>query len=324
LSDAIKDDTACIRASLLPLRASAVAIEAGIHTLQTETLSVKDNTAAIRDALPPLQVSTAAVRDAQSLQHHQEVVKWLSPTDFPAQQHDIISRRQEGTAQWFLDSAEFREWLQGTDKTLFCPGIPGAGKTMMAAVAIDYLCRTTHSDNVGIAYLFCSYKARVDQSAPNLLAALLKQLVHSRPDIAAPVTGIHDQHSERQTKPSLDELTQALLSICSAYTAVYVVVDALDECSNVVRRQLIGKLRSLQASRNMRLMYTSRDVPEVIEYFRSSPSLEIRASEEDVRRFVIDQLPQLYLPVDEELEREIARMIVEAVDGMYVLFGNLA
>src|SRR6266704_3252811 len=121
-------------------------------------------------------------------------MEWLSPTDFPALQHDIITRRQEGTGQWFLDTPEFKRWLQGSDKTLFCPGIPGAGKTMIAAIAIDYLCRTARSNSVGVAYLFCNYKAQADQSAASLLAALLKQLVRSRPGIAAPVTYIYEYY----------------------------------------------------------------------------------------------------------------------------------
>jgi DNA replication protein DnaC len=123
-------------------------------------------------------------------------MEWLSPTDFPAQQQDIITRRQEGTGQWFIDSAEFKRWLQGSDKTLFCPGIPGAGKTMMAAIVVNHLCRTTRGDNIGVAYLFCSYKEQADQSTASLLAALLKQLVQSRPDIAAPVMHIYGDHSK--------------------------------------------------------------------------------------------------------------------------------
>jgi len=90
-------------------------------------------------------------------------MEWLSPIDFPAQQHDIITQRQEGTGQWFLDSPEFKRWLQGSDKTLFCPGIPGAGKTMMAAIAIDHLCRTAQCGDIVVAYLFRNYKAQADQ-----------------------------------------------------------------------------------------------------------------------------------------------------------------
>ena len=202
--------------------------------------AIKDDTISIRDALPPLQESSIAIRDAQSLQQHHAIMEWLSPTDFPAQQHDIITRRQKGTGQWFLDSSEFTSWLQGSDKTLFCPGIPGAGKTMMAAIAIDHLGRTSQSD-VGLAYLFCNYKSQVDQSLLNLISALVKQLVQKRPDIAAPVTCLYNDHSKQQSRPSQDELFTALLTICLKYTGVYIIVDALDECTDQQRIQLVEK-----------------------------------------------------------------------------------
>jgi len=275
----------------------------------------------IRSGLLPLQASTNAITNAQSLQQHHTIMEWLSLTDFPAQQRDIISRRQEGTGQWFLDTPEFKRWLQGSDKTLFCPGIPGAGKTMMAAIAIDHLCRTTTlCDTIGVVHLFCNYKAQADQSASSLLAALLKQLVQSRPDVAAPVTRMYDHHSKRRSKPSLDEIFGALQSVCSNYTTVYIVVDALDECADrdVARSRLIAKLRELQTSTDVRLLFTSRFITEITQEFQSNPILKVRASKEDVRRFVAGQMPRL-LKYDEQLKRAIQDKIVEAVDGMYVL-----
>src|ERR1700712_1045056 len=103
-------------------------------------------------------------------------MRWLSPSDFAAQQHDFISRKEEGTGQWFLDSAEFKAWQQGPEKTLFCPGIPGAGKTMIAAIAIDHLYKRSRSEEIGVAYLFCNYKAQQVQTSTALLAVVLKQL----------------------------------------------------------------------------------------------------------------------------------------------------
>lgn len=43
------------------------------------------------------------------VQHHddqkrQELLSWLSPLDYGAQQSDYIARRQPGTGQWLLDS----------------------------------------------------------------------------------------------------------------------------------------------------------------------------------------------------------------------------
>jgi hypothetical protein len=121
---------------------------------------------------------------------------WLSPTDFPSQQHDIISRRQTGTGQWFLETTEFKKWLDGSDKTLFCPGIPGAGKTMMAAIAIDHLYQTACGRNIEVAYLFCSYKGMADLNASGLFAAILKQLVQSGPNMSGPLTLIYDDRKK--------------------------------------------------------------------------------------------------------------------------------
>lgn len=246
------------------------------------------------------------------------VLGWLSPTDFPAQYHDIISRRQDGTAQWFLEIPKFTEWLQGSDKTLFCPGIRGAGKTMMPAVTIDHLYRTSHSTNVSIAYVFCSYKAQVDQTVPKLFAALLKQLVQSRLDITAPVIGLYDLHAKRQTKPSLLELMQALVFVCSSYSNVFIVVDALDECSSQARvqQELIDSLRRLQESRIVSLLFTSRSIPTITEKFESNPRLEVRASDKDVKRYVHGQLSRLCIPVNDQLRQDIECKVAEATDGM--------
>ncbi|OCL01946.1 hypothetical protein AOQ84DRAFT_199979 [Glonium stellatum] len=250
-------------------------------------------------------------------------MQWLSPIDFAAQQYDIISRKEEGTGQWFLDSAQFHAWQQGPDRTLFCPGIPGAGKTMVAAIAIDHLCKRARSEDLGVAYLFCNYKAQAEQTYAVLLATVLKQLMYGRPDIAGPVTRMHESHEKQNNRPSPDEIFRALQSACSAYSTVYLVVDALDECTDRdrARTKLIDRLRELQAKISVRVMFTSRFIPEIREKFQSDPMLEVRASEHDVRRYVAGQLPRLpkCIQRSSELIQSVQDKIAEAVDGMFLL-----
>jgi len=297
------------------------------------SLAIQEDASFMRNTLPSLQTDVVAIRDrqnlqwdAQKLQLHNTIMQWLSPTDFPTQQHDIITRRQEGTGQWFLETPEFKRWLDGSDKTLFCPGIPGAGKTMMSAIAIGHLCRMTRSDDIGVAYLFCSYKSQTDQGAASLFSALLKQLVQSRPDIATPVTQMHELHSKRGSKPSFSDILQALQSVLSAHKTTFIVVDALDECSDKDgdRGQLIEKLCELQAGKEVRLLFTSRFIPEITRKFGSDSTLEVRASEEDVKRFVAGQIPRLpgCIQRDEDLTLAVQNRIVEAAGGMYVFFVN--
>ena len=72
-------------------------------------------------------------------QEHETILEWLTPLDYASQQSDIINRRQEGTELWLLTSEEFQKWVNQGKKTLFCPGIPGAGKTMMSSIVVKLL-----------------------------------------------------------------------------------------------------------------------------------------------------------------------------------------
>jgi hypothetical protein len=79
------------------------------------------------------------VKDWRSEDLARKILEWLSPLDFNAKQHDMLSRRHPGTVQWILDSPVFKEWLDSDidipqRRTLWCAGPPGAGKTVARLV----------------------------------------------------------------------------------------------------------------------------------------------------------------------------------------------
>jgi hypothetical protein len=245
---------------------------------------------------------------------------WLSSDDFAAQHADYIARRQAETGRWFLDSSEFIEWVHGASQTLFCPGIPGAGKTMMAAIAVDYLHNAVRAPDVGVAYLYYNYKRQAEQTTLHMLAAILKQLVQDRPSIAQPLLSLYSDHQVRRTRPNLGETFNILQSVLASYSKVYVVIDALDECPqrDGTRRQLLELCRNLQGQTDLRLMATSRHIPDIVQEFKDIPQLEVRASDADVKRFVVGKIGQLANCVrqDGDLQKLVQNKIVEAADGM--------
>jgi len=278
---------------------------------------IHNNTKVIKD-------NTTHIRDEVDLAKHNQLMAWISPSNFLAEQSDIISRRQEGTGEWFLNAPAVMQWLSQPAGTLFCPGIPGAGKTMIAAIAIDYLLKSVRNSSVGVAYVYCNYKAQEEQDTSYLLAAILKQLIQARPSLVEPVERLNIKYAGQGSKPSLKEIIEAMQSVLSGFSTVYIVIDALDECRNTdgTRCLLLTNLRELQAKSDLRLMATSRFIPDIVNDFKDSfkdaLTLEVQASEEDVKRFVAGQIYRLpkCIQRDTALQDMVYTKIVEAVDGM--------
>ncbi|KAI9763767.1 MAG: hypothetical protein M1840_009092 [Geoglossum simile] len=199
------------------------------------------------------------------------------------------------------DSEEFQIWLQTSKQTLYYPGIPGAGKTILTSIVVDDLIRRPQNNpNIGIAYLYCNFRQQEEQKAEDLLASLLKQLSQgqsSLPDSSSPVCGYHIR--------------------------VFIIIDALDKCqvTNGCRSRFLSEIFNLQVKCGASIFATSRFVPEITEKFNGSILLEIRASNEDVRKYLKGHMSQLpsFVSRNVDLQEEIMTEIVQAIDRMFLL-----
>lgn len=260
-------------------------------------------------------------------QHDQEyetIFEWLTPIDYAPQQNDYIRRRQLGTGQWLLASAEFQTWLDTSKQTLFCPGIPGAGKTILTSIVInDLIIRFQNDQTIGIAYIYCNFRRKDDQKAEDLLASLLKQLAQERPSLPDIVKDLYGRHKDKRTRPPLEEISRTLQSVAAMYSRVFIIVDALDECQayDDCRTRFLSEIFNLQAKCGANLFATSRFIPEIKERFEGSILLEIRASNEDVWRYLDGHVFRLpgFVRRSQELQDEVKTEIVKAVGGMYVV-----
>jgi len=254
--------------------------------------------------------------------HNQHtILEWLTPVDYAAQQSDFIARRQAGTGQWLLDSPEFQEWLDAEKQTLFCDGMPGAGKTMLTSIVVDELTyRFRDNRTVGIAYLYCNFRRTQEQKSEDLVASLLKQFSQVLPTVPESVKSLYDRHKARRSRPTFEELSDTLRSVLGGYHRAFVIVDALDECQTTdsCRQRFLQGMLDLVGATQVNLFATSRSIPEIVEKFREATRLEIRASPEDVRKYVdgsIYQLPS-FVGRNPELKEEVITAIIKAVDGM--------
>jgi hypothetical protein len=258
----------------------------------------------------------------QDDQEYRAILDWLTPVDYTLQQNDFIGRRQAGTGQWLLDSPEFNTWVETDKQTLFCPGIPGAGKTILTSVVVEDL-ETLFQNNksIGIAYLYCNFRRQAEQKTADLLASLLKQLALGQ-SLLESLKSLYNSHRHKRTRPSLDEISRSLQSAAVKYSRVFIVVDALDECqaSDGCRSRFLLEIFALQAKCRANIFATSRFIPEITTKFNQSMLIEIRASDEDVLRYLEGHMGQLpsFVERNRQLQEEIKTKISDAVDGMYV------
>jgi hypothetical protein len=263
---------------------------------------------------------------SNSQQERETVISWLSPLDFRAQHQDFIQRREPGTGKRFLGDEKFKNWLGAKRGQLFCPGIPGAGKTIMAAAVVDHLenivGECSVNNNIGIIYLYCNFRRRLEQTALNLLGSLARQLAYQRPGISEELQELYQRHINKKSRPSLDEIIKFIQTEIGRFTRIFIVLDALDECINShdTRRILASKLQDITIETDANLFVTSRFIPEATTIFQNCPVLEIRAQVEDVKAYLHAQLGRLpkFVMRNTALQDIIVAAVANAVDGMLV------
>ncbi|KAJ7844658.1 hypothetical protein B0H13DRAFT_126803 [Mycena leptocephala] len=96
------------------------------------------------------------------------IIEWYSSINFFLRQADILNSRQPGTGQWLLEHHLFKKWKSGVTKTIWCRGMPGAGKTVLVSIVVDNLRAELESETIGIAVIYLSHKETETQSPTNL------------------------------------------------------------------------------------------------------------------------------------------------------------
>lgn len=118
-------------------------------------------------------------------------------------------------------------------------------------------------------------------------------------------------------------MIEVLQPIVSEFYAVYLVIDALDECEEGggTQKWLLQDLPKILPA--VRILYTSRYLGDIERHSRGFPSLEIRASDADIRCYLegrIDEETRLnkFVKGDAALLATIMDTVVEVSDGMFV------
>lgn len=152
-----------------------------------------------------------------------------------------------------------------------------------------------------------------------MMGSLLRQLIQH--------TGVIDEDilkfSKDEKPVRLETITRFLQNKVMGFSLVYIIVDALDECAGTedTQSRLASDLHNLP--KHVKLLFTSRYTIGVEEDLGPVPRLEIRASDEDIKRYIEGRVGsehsrlQKHIRTDPDLLEEIIDKVVGNCKGMY-------
>jgi hypothetical protein len=172
--------------------------------------------------------------------------------------------------------------------------------------------------------VYCDYKDRKRQTTKNLISSLTCQFAeqyHKQyAKLPKEIKAFYDTHTEKKD-PELKDHVSLLLSVVNHFGKAFVVIDALDECSDPDHRneKFIDTLQELRKS--VRMLVTSRCHSYIQERFKDADHVEIRANITDIRHFLESYMERSFrynAPIfpDGELNKIIASLISEKCDGV--------
>jgi hypothetical protein len=272
------------------------------------------------NAVGEIETHVAKLSAKSNLQEELDILNWISQVDYATQHNDFITRRQEGTGKWFLDSREFQEWLKTVKQTLYCPGIPGAGKTIITAIVIDYLKKLFQDNNsIGIAYIYCNFQRQDEQKVDDLLLNLLKQLSQGYSPLPISVRDLYRKHKKERSRPSFEEISNTLHSVAAKFARVFIVVDALDECriADGSLSRFLREISKLQTNSITNIFATSRPNDEISSIFGRSLSLKISATDKDILEYLNAQISLRQSDIiDNDVQTMISRSVLQMAHRM--------
>ncbi|KAL8946283.1 MAG: hypothetical protein Q9222_007299 [Ikaeria aurantiellina] len=250
-----------------------------------------------------------------------ETINWFSPLNFNQSHKEILARHCEGTGDWLFQSAEFNEWASGKSKTLWCTGIPGAGKSVLAALIQDHLQRKFKTDpQVRVVGIYLDIRKEETYTSENILAGIWSQLVQDQDSLRETAMALYRHHQERRTRPSEREIISIIKEELHMYDQTYIILDALDEASETRRSTLCSQLTD--STLPVSLLMTSRHITVAKLNTTVTSQLETRASDEDLRKYIRRQISTNetlhgFVATTARLENSILSGVVSKAGAMF-------
>ena len=276
-------------------------------------LQIQDSVAAITASLDAAKLDNLS----------QQIVTWLAAPDPSSNYNSAREKHHPDTGQWLLDDPSYLEWKHRSASLLWLHGKAGCGKTVLSSTIIHDLSKLEPGGLKTIClYFYFDFQVGQKQTFESCLRSFLVQLMSRTPKALVSLRQLIAAHDTGRSTPSRGSLLEALRQAVVDVGVVYLVLDALDECSN---RSIL--LQGLEECRrwglpSLHILATSRKETDIEDHMMKLVArqvcLEESVVDSDIRSFVQGQIQEdSKLSIwPSEVQAEIQRTLLQGANGM--------
>ncbi|KAJ7067281.1 ectomycorrhiza-induced ankyrin-domain/NACHT-domain-containing protein [Mycena amicta] len=248
-----------------------------------------------------------------------QLKEWLQPANVALSDRDAADKCHPGTGLWLLETTEFKDWIYAANSFLWLEGISGSGKTVLSSTIINAL----RSRAEPIAFFYFDTNNSGQRTVKQLLSLLVIQISLKAPHPDKTLHALWSSYANGEHLPSNSALiSDALIPILGEFIQpVYIVLDALDECSehdkllDVVKHIVDAKLA------NVHLLLTSRpEIARDTDLAKQAVSVSLDGCvDQDIEAYVTEILSKLDGDWPQERKNQIKAGLLERGGGMFRL-----
>lgn len=251
-----------------------------------------------------------------------QIRSWLQPTDYLAESGEFrrhLSSQAPGTGLWLCQTEEYQKWHDSPDHgSLWIKGVPGAGKSVVAASIIHHL-RTT--EECPVLFFFFRNIVAANFSPRALLRDWLAQLLPHSPKLQY---ALQTRLGSELSETSDNDLIQLFLDGVSCVRKLYCVGDALDEMT-MENKSFLDQLNSLATHRprTLKLLMTSRPKQYLQSALRDSSIVHVSLQQNLVDIDIVSFLNHRFdsaskLETHRMRKQHIIDMVAKRSEGLFL------
>jgi hypothetical protein len=147
-------------------------------------LAASEEQATTSTKIDQLERSLQHLAKAEMTKEARRMLQILGADSADRYHRSNLNLHHPGTCLWFLDGSTFSDWCKASSSKLWVYGIPGAGKTVLSALAIERALASTAKTHAVLFY-YCSHQNDWSRRLTGIISCFIGQLARQNEECLA-------------------------------------------------------------------------------------------------------------------------------------------